>query len=75
MLSDLVCHVLGQNLIVPVCVMQQGRTAEAETEFEKLLGVSEAKIAMAELSKVDRGDDSDTVKLLELVHGRHFRGI
>lgn len=55
-------------------MIQQGRTTEAEAEFEKLLGVSEAKFAIAELSKVDRGDENDTVKLSELLHGRHFKG-
>lgn len=30
---------------------------------------------MSELSKVDRGDDTDTVKLSELLHGRHAKGI
>ena len=29
---------------------------------------------MAELSKSDKGDDADTVKLSELFYGRHFRG-
>lgn len=29
---------------------------------------------MAELSKLDRGDDTETVKLEELLHGRQFRG-
>ncbi|XP_054803729.1 probable plastidic glucose transporter 2 isoform X2 [Prosopis cineraria] len=57
----------------PHWLYKQGRTTEAEAEFEKLLGGSEAKFAFAELSKVDRGDDSDTVKLSELLAGRHFR--
>lgn len=55
--------------------MQQGRSAEAEAEFERLLGVSEAKFAMSELSKLDRGDDTDSVKLSELLHGRHSKGM
>ncbi|KAG2385283.1 plastidic glucose transporter [Vigna angularis] len=57
----------------PHWLYKQGRTAEAETEFERLLGVSEAKFAMSELSKVDRGDDTDSVKLSELLHGRHSK--
>ncbi|KAG4992084.1 hypothetical protein JHK87_025541 [Glycine soja] len=57
----------------PHWLYKQGRTAEAEAEFERLLGVSEAKFAMSELSKVDRGDDTDTVKLSELLHGRHSK--
>jgi len=56
-------------------VIQQGRTAEAEAEFERLLGVSEAKFAMSQLSKVDRGEDTDTVKFSELLHGHHSKGI
>ncbi|KAH1043750.1 hypothetical protein GYH30_025544 [Glycine max] len=59
----------------PHWLYKQGRTAEAEAEFERLLGVSEAKFAMSELSKVDRGDDTDTVKLSELLHGRHSKDI
>lgn len=55
-------------------VSQQGKTAEAEVEFEKLLGVSHVKEAMAELSKLDRGDDVDSIKLSELLSGHHFRG-
>ncbi|KAL2321289.1 hypothetical protein Fmac_030258 [Flemingia macrophylla] len=56
----------------PHWLYKQGRTAEAEVEFERLLGVSEAKFAMSELSKVDR-DDTDTVNLSELLHGRHSK--
>ncbi|CAI0543346.1 unnamed protein product, partial [Linum tenue] len=52
---------------------QQGRTIEAEAEFEKLLGVAHVQSAMQELYKVDRGDDTDAVKLSELLSGRHFR--
>ncbi|CAL0322177.1 unnamed protein product [Lupinus luteus] len=59
----------------PHWLYKQGRTAEAEAEFERLLGVPEAKFAMSELSKADRGDDNDTVKLSELLRGRHFKGI
>ncbi|XP_015966451.1 probable plastidic glucose transporter 2 [Arachis duranensis] len=59
--------------VVSVYSLIQGRIAEAEATFERLLGASEAKFAMSELSKVDRGDDADTVKLSELVRGRHFK--
>ncbi|WCJ42499.1 Major facilitator superfamily protein [Euphorbia peplus] len=57
----------------PHWLYKQGRTAEAETEFEKLLGAAHVESAMHELSKFDRGDDNDTVKLSELLYGRHFR--
>jgi MFS family permease len=57
----------------PHWLYKQGRTAEAESEFERLLGVSEAKFAMSQLSKVDRGDDTDTVKFSELLHGHHSK--
>lgn len=53
---------------------QRGRAAEAEAEFERLLGASHVKYSMAELSKSDRGDEADTVKFSELLYGRHFRG-
>ncbi|XP_042977441.1 probable plastidic glucose transporter 2 isoform X3 [Carya illinoinensis] len=58
----------------PHWLYKKGRTEEAETAFEKLLGASHVKYAMAELSKSDRGGDSDTVKMSELLYGRHFRG-
>ncbi|KAF3441915.1 hypothetical protein FNV43_RR15830 [Rhamnella rubrinervis] len=57
----------------PHWLLKQGKTAEAEAEFERLLGVSHVKTAMGELSKVDRGDETDTVKISELFYGRHFR--
>ncbi|KAL5537781.1 hypothetical protein UlMin_044437 [Ulmus minor] len=57
----------------PHWLYKQGRTAEAEAQFEKLLGVSHVKTAISELSKSDRGDDSDAVKFSELLYGRHFR--
>ncbi|XP_050887325.1 probable plastidic glucose transporter 2 isoform X2 [Lathyrus oleraceus] len=59
----------------PHWLYKQGRTAEAEVEFERLLGVSEAKFAISQLSKVDRGDDTDTVKFSELLHGHHSKVI
>lgn len=55
-------------------LLQSGRTAEAEAEFEKLLGGAHVNYAYAELSKSDRGDDAGEVKLSELLHGRHFKG-
>lgn len=58
----------------PHWLHKQGRIADAETEFEKLLGGSHVKSAMAELSKFDRGDETDTIKFSELLFGRHFRG-
>ncbi|MBA0874528.1 hypothetical protein Goshw_018073, partial [Gossypium schwendimanii] len=57
----------------PHWLYKQGRIAEAEAEFERLLGGSHVKYAMVELAKLDRGDDADTVKLSELFYGRHFR--
>lgn len=53
---------------------QRGRSAEAEIAFEKLLGGSHFKSAMAEFSKLDRGDEAEAVKFSELLYGRYFRG-
>ncbi|KAF2323429.1 hypothetical protein GH714_035411 [Hevea brasiliensis] len=53
--------------------LSRGRGAEAETEFEKLLGASHVKSAMAELSRSGRGDDAEKVKISELIYGRHFK--
>lgn len=56
-------------------LLQRGRSAEAEAQFEKLLGGSHVKSAMVEMSKSDRGDEVvDKVKLSELLYGRHFKG-
>ncbi|KAG4144255.1 hypothetical protein ERO13_D05G025900v2 [Gossypium hirsutum] len=57
----------------PHWLYKKGRSAEAEAEFERLLGGSHVKYAMLELSKLDRGDEADTVKLSEVFRGRHFR--
>ncbi|AEE36305.1 Major facilitator superfamily protein [Arabidopsis thaliana] len=58
----------------PQWLFKRGRAAEAEAVFEKLLGGSYVKAAMAELVKSDRGDDADSAKLSELLFGRSFRG-
>ncbi|XP_048491234.1 probable plastidic glucose transporter 2 isoform X3 [Beta vulgaris subsp. vulgaris] len=57
----------------PIWLYKQGRSSEAEAEFEKLLGGSHVHSAMMELEKSDRGD-SEGVKLLDLLSGRHSRG-
>lgn len=62
------------NLLPMIDTIQRGRITEAEAEFERLLGASHVKSAVAELSKSDRGDDSDSITISELLYGRHFRG-
>lgn len=57
----------------PHWLMKRGRSAEAEAEFGRLLGSLHVKSSMAELSKTDRGDEVEGVKLSELFYGRHFR--
>ncbi|KDP37254.1 hypothetical protein JCGZ_06310 [Jatropha curcas] len=57
----------------PHWLFKRGKGAEAEAEFEKLLGGSHVKSAMAELLKSDRGDEAEKVKLSELLYGRHFK--
>ncbi|CAH1422606.1 unnamed protein product [Lactuca virosa] len=57
----------------PHWLMKRGRSAEAEAEFGRLLGGLHVKSSMAELSKTDRGDEVELVKLSELFYGRHFR--
>lgn len=57
----------------PHWLYKKGRTEDAEAEFERLLGGSHVKLAMAELSKSNRGDDTDSAGLSELLYGRHFR--
>lgn len=57
----------------PHWLYKRGRVAEAEDEFERLLGGPHVKSAIAELSRSDRGDDAEGVKLSELLYGRHFK--
>ncbi|CAL0324119.1 unnamed protein product [Lupinus luteus] len=57
----------------PHWLFKRGRSIEAEAAFEKLLGGIHVKPAMAELSKSEKGDESNTVKLSELLYGRYFR--
>uniref|UniRef100_A0A2P2JAD6 Putative plastidic glucose transporter 3 n=1 Tax=Rhizophora mucronata TaxID=61149 RepID=A0A2P2JAD6_RHIMU len=59
----------------PLWLLKRGRGAEAEVEFEKLLGGSHVKSAMAELAKSDRGDEMENVRLSELLYGRHSKVI
>ncbi|CAH9102896.1 unnamed protein product [Cuscuta epithymum] len=57
----------------PYWLYKQGRLTEAEAELEKLQGSSHVRTAMLELSKLDRGDEHDTIQLSELFYGRHSR--
>ncbi|KAF7843365.1 putative plastidic glucose transporter 3 [Senna tora] len=57
----------------PHWLHKRGRSNEAEAEFEKLLGGIHVKHAMSELLRSDRGDETDMVKLSELLYGRHFK--
>lgn len=57
----------------PHWLFKRGRRAEAEAEFEKLLGGPFVKAAMTELTSSERGDEPDTVKFSELIFGRHFK--
>ncbi|XP_073282003.1 probable plastidic glucose transporter 2 isoform X1 [Primulina huaijiensis] len=57
----------------PYWLYKQGRNIEAEAELEKLLGSTHAKAAMAELSKLEKGGEITSVKLVELLYGRHSR--
>uniref|UniRef100_A0A2P2LZD3 Hexose transporter family protein n=1 Tax=Rhizophora mucronata TaxID=61149 RepID=A0A2P2LZD3_RHIMU len=57
----------------PHWLYKQGRSAEAEAEFERLLGGAHVKFALYELSKLDRGDDMDSVKFSDLFYGHYFR--
>lgn len=57
----------------PYWLYKQGKSVETEIAFEKLLGGSHVKSAIGELSKADRGDDMEAVRLSELLYGRHFR--
>ncbi|XP_049931539.1 probable plastidic glucose transporter 3 [Nymphaea colorata] len=51
----------------------KGRCNEAEAELERLLSAAHVKLAIAELSRLDKGDDAESVRLSELLYGRHFK--
>lgn len=57
----------------PHWLSKKGRSVEAEAEFERLLGGLHVKSAIADLSKLERGDEADGVKFSELLYGRHFK--
>ncbi|XP_073052977.1 probable plastidic glucose transporter 3 [Primulina eburnea] len=57
----------------PHWLLKRGKIADTEEELERLFGASHVKPAMAELCKSGRGDDMDTLKISELIHGRHFK--
>ncbi|XP_031387957.1 probable plastidic glucose transporter 2 isoform X1 [Punica granatum] len=57
----------------PQWLYKQGRIAEAEAELERLVGPSHVRFAMSDLSRLDKSDANDTVKLSELLYGRHSR--
>ncbi|XP_010536000.1 PREDICTED: probable plastidic glucose transporter 2 [Tarenaya hassleriana] len=59
----------------PHWLFKQGKTAEAEAEFERLFGGLHVKTAMAELHQLelDNGDEPDVVSLSELLYGRHSK--
>ncbi|RWW64692.1 hypothetical protein BHE74_00028057 [Ensete ventricosum] len=66
-------HSFCEYLWLIVGLLQRGRVGEAEIEFERLLGLFHVKSAMAELSRSDRGDESESIRYSELFYGRHFR--
>jgi sugar porter (SP) family MFS transporter len=57
----------------PHWLYKRGRISEAEVEFERLLGGSHVKLAMSEISRSDRADESDSISLTEMLTGRHFK--
>ncbi|KAL9271416.1 putative plastidic glucose transporter 2 [Drosera capensis] len=57
----------------PHWLFKKGKHAEAEAQFEKLLGASHVDSAILELSKSDGDGNTETVEFSELFHGRYFR--
>ncbi|KAL8138604.1 hypothetical protein V2J09_004605 [Rumex salicifolius] len=57
----------------PHWLFKNGRGTEAEAQLEKLLGPTYVKAAIAELSRLDRGDEPEDVSFSELFQGRNFR--
>lgn len=59
----------------PPWLYKRGRVGEAEAELERLLGAFHVKSAMTELSRSDKGDDVESVKFSDLLHGHNFKVI
>ncbi|MQL89041.1 hypothetical protein Taro_021609 [Colocasia esculenta] len=57
----------------PHWLYKRGRVAEAEGEFERLLGGSHVNLAMGELLRSDKGDDAESIRFFELIYGRHSK--
>ncbi|KAL8153203.1 hypothetical protein V2J09_010963 [Rumex salicifolius] len=57
----------------PYWLYKKGRFAEAEAELGRLFGGSNVIPAMMDLSKSEAGDETGSVKLSELIHGRYFK--
>ncbi|XP_031473737.1 probable plastidic glucose transporter 2 [Nymphaea colorata] len=66
---------LGMELCAesPQWLYKKGRCNEAEAELERLLSGAHVKLAIAELSRLDKGDDAESLRLSELLYGRHFK--
>ncbi|KAJ6822008.1 putative plastidic glucose transporter 2 [Iris pallida] len=57
----------------PHWLYKRGRIGEAEAQFEKLLGSLHFKSALTELSRADKGDESENIRYVDLIRGRHSR--
>lgn len=57
----------------PPWLYKRGRIAEAEAQYERLLGGFHVKSALAELGRSDKGDDIESIRFSDLLRGHYFR--
>ncbi|GLJ29773.1 hypothetical protein SUGI_0587970 [Cryptomeria japonica] len=64
---------LGMELCAesPQWLVKQSRWAEAEYEYERLWGEANVKYAMAEVTRLDKGEETEDVSFIDLLNNRH----
>lgn len=66
---------LGMELCAesPQWLAKQSKWVEAEYEYERLWGGANVKFAMAELSRLDKGDETEDISFMDLLNKRHWK--
>ncbi|KAH9300453.1 hypothetical protein KI387_012036, partial [Taxus chinensis] len=57
----------------PQWLVKKSRWAEAEYEYERLWGAANVKFAMAEISRLDKGEDTEDIRFMDLLNKRHWK--
>uniref|UniRef100_A0A0D6QUC2 Major facilitator superfamily (MFS) profile domain-containing protein n=1 Tax=Araucaria cunninghamii TaxID=56994 RepID=A0A0D6QUC2_ARACU len=66
---------LGMELCAesPQWLVKQSKWAEAEYEYERLWGGANVKFAMAEISRLDKGDEIEHITFMDLLSKRYWK--